>query len=78
MRRGLRGLNPFLADTDSDGVTDGNEDSDLDGLPNVLEQNAYKTDPGNAVRMTTAGRTARNWRRARGRPSPPRRNPGWR
>jgi hypothetical protein len=45
--RGERGLNPNLADTDSDGVTDANEDSDKDGLSNILEQNIYLTDPGN-------------------------------
>lgn len=48
LARGERGLNPYLADTDSDGVTDANEDTDRDGIPNIVEQNIHLTDPGNS------------------------------
>jgi hypothetical protein len=41
MARGLRGLDPFSADTDHDGESDANEDSDQDGLSNIVEQNQY-------------------------------------
>ncbi|MEI8084458.1 MAG: VWA domain-containing protein, partial [Actinomycetes bacterium] len=40
-------LNPMEADTDSNGVKDGLEDSDGDGISNIDEQKVYRTDPGN-------------------------------
>ena len=41
------GLNPFSEDTDGDGILDGDEDDDLDGLTNAFECLAG-TDPHNA------------------------------
>lgn len=38
--------NPFIGDTDADGATDYEEDSDGDSLINGFEQNTYLTNPG--------------------------------
>ncbi len=43
---GQRGLNPWIADSDNDGVSDALEDTDGDTIANAHEQNIYKTDPG--------------------------------
>ena len=47
-RAGLRGLDPLNPDTDNDGVSDYDEDSDGDGLTNGEEQDIYSSDPGDA------------------------------
>lgn len=44
--RGERGLNPMNPDSDNDGVSDALEDSDLDSVANIHEQNLYASDPG--------------------------------
>ena len=42
----LAGTNPQAPDTDNDGISDYNEDSDTDGLTNGTEQDNYWSDPG--------------------------------
>jgi hypothetical protein len=42
------GLDPAKPDTDGDGVLDGNEDADGDGLPNSAELYQHQTDPTDA------------------------------
>jgi hypothetical protein len=44
--RGQRGLSPWIADSDNDGVSDALEDSDNDTIANLHEQDVYGTDPG--------------------------------
>ncbi len=44
--RSERGLNPMLADTDNDGVSDALEDSDGDTIANIHEQDIYATHAG--------------------------------
>lgn len=39
------GLNPILADSNGNGISDGDEDQDLDGLSNFAELRTYGTDP---------------------------------
>jgi hypothetical protein len=42
------GTNPRIADSDMNGIQDGDEDSDSDGLSNLDEVNIYHTNPGNS------------------------------
>jgi hypothetical protein len=42
---GVRPYDPFCIDTNKNGISDGNEDYDNDGLPNLIEFNMFGTNP---------------------------------